>query len=262
MTDFVALIPARLASTRLPDKPLADLAGQPMVVRVAGQARASGARRVVVATDAPAIAEAVRAHGLECVLTRADHPSGTDRLAEAAALLGLRDDEIVVNVQGDEPLIPPALVRDVAALLQRSPECGIATAAHPIDSVDDYLNPNVVKVVVDGAGHATYFSRAPVPFARDHLAGFPHRLPAVLPDVPDGARPMRHIGLYAYRVAFLRQYPDLARSPMEIAESLEQLRALWHGVRIALLRCADAPPGGVDTPDDLARVRAAFTRRT
>ncbi|TXH48042.1 MAG: 3-deoxy-manno-octulosonate cytidylyltransferase, partial [Burkholderiaceae bacterium] len=173
MTDFVALIPARLASTRLPDKPLADIAGLPMVVRVAAQARASGARRVVVATDAARIADTVRAHGLECVLTRADHPSGTDRLAEAAALLGLRDDEVVVNVQGDEPLIPPALVRDVAALLQRSPDCGIATAAHPIDHVDDYLNPNVVKVVVDGAGRATYFSRAPIPFARDHLAGFP-----------------------------------------------------------------------------------------
>ena len=259
MTDFVALIPARLASTRLPDKPLADLGGKPMVVRVAEQARASGARRIVVATDAPAIAEAVRSHGLECVLTRPDHPSGTDRLAEAASLLGLGDAEIVVNVQGDEPLIPPALVSEVADLLRRSADCGIATAAHPIDDIGDYLNPNVVKVIVDAAGHATYFSRAPIPFARDHMTGFPGQLPATLPAFADGAGPMRHIGIYAYRVGFLKRFPVLPRSPLEIAESLEQLRALWHGVRIALLRCADAPPGGVDTPEDLARVRRHYT---
>ncbi|GAA4408396.1 3-deoxy-manno-octulosonate cytidylyltransferase [Quisquiliibacterium transsilvanicum] len=260
MTPFVALIPARLASTRLPDKPLADLGGRPMVVRVAERALASGARRVVVAADSQAILDAAGAHGIESILTRADHPSGTDRLAEAARLLGLGDDEIVVNVQGDEPLIPPALVADVAALLQASAGSAIATAAHPITSVDEYLNPNVVKVVTDARGHAAYFSRAPIPFHRDELQGFPDRLPARLPAGFAGHPPLRHIGLYAYRVAFLRAYPGLAQSPLERFESLEQLRALWHGYRIAVLHAAEAPPAGVDTPEDLARVRRAFAR--
>lgn len=258
MTDFVALIPARLASTRLPDKPLADLGGRPMVVRVAERARASGAQRVVIAADSPAIAEAAHAHGIECVLTRPDHPSGTDRLAEAARQLGLDDGCIVVNVQGDEPLVPPALVAETAALLERSPEAAIATAAHPIERLDDWLNPNVVKVVTDAAGRAAYFSRAPIPFHRDRLAGFPATLPAALPAEFASHPPLRHIGLYAYRTAFLRAYPGLARSPLEDFEALEQLRALWHGYRIAVLRAAEAPPAGVDTPEDLARVRALF----
>ena len=229
-----------------------------MVVRVAEQALASGAQRVVVATDAEAIAEAVRRHGVEVVLTRADHPSGTDRLAEAAEALGLESDEIVVNVQGDEPLIPPELVAQVAALLDRSPDCAIATAAHPIDSVEDYLNPNLVKVVTRADGRAVLFSRAPVPFDRDHLPGFPERRPAALSEALRAHPPLRHIGLYAYRVAFLRAYPRLERSPIEALESLEQLRALWHGHAIAVLRVDHAPPGGVDTPEDLARVRAAL----
>ncbi|HWS75000.1 MAG TPA: 3-deoxy-manno-octulosonate cytidylyltransferase [Quisquiliibacterium sp.] len=258
MSGFVALIPARLASTRLPDKPLADLGGRPMVVRVAERALASGARRVVVATDSEAIAQAARAHGVEAVLTRADHASGTDRLAEAAQSLALRDDEIVVNVQGDEPLIPPALVADVAALLGTATDSAIATAAHRIDSVDDYLNPNVVKVVTDSAGRALYFSRAPIPFQRDELQGFPRTLPARLPAAFEAHPPLRHIGLYAYRVGFLRAYPVLAQSPLERFESLEQLRALWHGYRIAVLQAAGAPPAGVDTAEDLARVRRAF----
>ena len=260
MTGFVALIPARLASTRLPDKPLADLAGRPMVVRVAERAAASGASRVVIATDTAAIADAARAHGVEVVMTRADHPSGTDRLAEAAQALGLGEHEIVVNVQGDEPLIPPALVRDVAGALERADDCAIATAAHPVASIDDYLNPNVVKVVTDAAGRAAYFSRAPIPFDRDHLAGFPAKRPDAMSAALAAHAPLRHIGLYAYRTAFLRAYPRLARSPLETLESLEQLRALWHGYRIAVLVTDQAPPAGVDTPEDLQRVRALLER--
>jgi len=256
MTEFVALIPARLASTRLPNKPLADLAGVPMVVRVAQRAAASGARRVVVATDAPEIVAAVRAHGVEVVLTRADHPSGTDRLAEAAQALGLADSQIVVNVQGDEPLIPPELIARVARLLDDSPDCAIATAAHPVHSVDEYLNPNFVKVVTDANGRAAYFSRAPIPFDRDQLKDYPAALPAQLSSAMLEYPPMRHVGLYAYRVSFLRAFPALARSPLEVLESLEQRRALWHGYRIVVMPLDDAPPGGVDTPEDLARVRA------
>ncbi len=255
MSGFVALIPARLASTRLPGKPLADLGGRPMVVRVAERAQAAGARRVVVAADSEAVLEAVRAHGIEALLTRTDHPSGTDRLAEAARLLGLDDDEIVVNVQGDEPLVPPELVAEVARLLARSPDSAIATAAHPIGALDEWLNPNVVKVVTDSTGHAAYFSRAPIPFARDALAGFPAALPPALPEAFVAHPPLRHIGLYAYRVAFLRAYPGLAQSPLECLESLEQLRALWHGHRIVVLPTRHAPPAGVDTPEDLERVR-------
>ncbi|HMS79849.1 MAG TPA: 3-deoxy-manno-octulosonate cytidylyltransferase, partial [Burkholderiaceae bacterium] len=191
-------MPARMASTRLPDKPLADIDGEPMVLHVARQARASGARLVAVATDSPRVRDAVEAGGVTALMTRADHPSGTDRLAEAAGLLGLADDEIVVNVQGDEPQVPPALVARVAALLHASPDCAIATAAHPVASAEDWMSPNVVKAVVDATSRAMYFSRAPIPFARDALAGFPQRLPTALPDGPEGARPMRHIGLYAY----------------------------------------------------------------
>jgi 3-deoxy-manno-octulosonate cytidylyltransferase (CMP-KDO synthetase) len=256
---FVALIPARMASTRLPDKPLADIDGEPMVLHVARQARASGARLVAVATDSPRVAEAVEAGGVRALMTRADHPSGTDRLAEAADLLGLADDEIVVNVQGDEPQIPPALVASVAALLRERDDCAIATAAHPVEAAADWMSPNVVKVVVDARGRALYFSRAPIPFARDALAGFPQRLPVELPAALAAQRAVqRHIGLYAYRVAFLRAYRALAPSPIESIEALEQLRALWHGYRIAVLSTGEAPPAGVDTAADLERVRRAF----
>ena len=230
-----------------------------MVVRVAERAMLSGARRVVVATDSASIASAVEAHGIEVVMTRSDHPSGTDRLAEAALALGLPDDEIVVNVQGDEPLIPPGLLAAVAGLLEQSPDCAIATAAHPIRTLEDYLNPNVVKVITRANGHAAYFSRAPIPFDRDALPGFPGRLPASLPAGLAADPPLRHIGLYAYRVGFLRDYPGLARAPLELLESLEQLRALWHGYLIAVLTIPDAPPGGVDTPEDLARVRSILS---
>lgn len=245
---FTVLIPARLASTRLPDKPLADIAGLPMVVRVAQRAHGSGAARTVVAADSPAILDACAAHGVEAVLTRADHVCGSDRLAEACDLLGLQEDEIVVNVQGDEPLIPTALVSAVAALLHARPDASISTAAHPIGNVADYLNPNVVKVVLDASGLALYFSRAPIPWQRDGSTAQAAALPA--------PAPLRHIGIYGYRVGFLRAFPQLPQAPQEIAEALEQLRALWHGHRIAVHVTPDAPGAGVDTPQDLARVRA------
>ncbi len=252
---FVAIVPARLASTRLPRKPLADLGGVPMVVRVAQRAAAAGAQRVVVAADGEEIAAACRAHDVDVVLTAPDHPTGTDRLAEACALLGLADDAIVVNVQGDEPLIPPAVIADVAALLARQPDCAIATAAHPLHDAVEFFSPSVVKVVVDRAGRALLFSRAPIPWARDAFAADRCALPAGLPA-------LRHVGLYAYRAEFLRAYPRLPRDPLEMFESLEQLRALAHGYRIAVLMLAEALPPGVDTAEDLARVRAAFAGRS
>ena len=248
MTAFTAIVPARLASTRLPRKPLADIHGLPMVVRVAQRAHASGAQRVVVAADSDEIVAACRAHGIEALLTSPDHPTGTDRLAEAASQLGLADDAVVVNVQGDEPLMPPATVAAVAALLAREADCGIATAAHPLHDAAEFFSPNVVKVVTDRRGRALLFSRAPIPWARDAFAASRDTLPADLPA-------WRHVGLYAYRAGFLRAYPTLARAPIEQHESLEQLRALWHGIGIAVLPL-DAPlPPGVDTPADLATVR-------
>ncbi|WP_295855302.1 3-deoxy-manno-octulosonate cytidylyltransferase [uncultured Xylophilus sp.] len=244
--SFTVIVPARLASTRLPNKPLADIAGLPMVVRVAQRAALSGADRTVVAADDRSIVDACLQHGVDALLTRTDHPSGSDRLAEACDLLGLADEAVVVNVQGDEPLMPLALVRAVASLLHARPEAAIATAAHPIDSLDDYLNPNVVKVVTDDHALAHYFSRAPIPWQRD--GG---------PALPSPA-PLRHIGLYAYRASFLRRFPALTQAPHERTEALEQLRALWHGYRIAV-HTADAAPGtGVDTAEDLERVRALF----
>ncbi len=244
---FTVLIPARLASTRLPNKPLADIAGVPMVVRVAQRVAHLGADQVVVAADDARIVQACQAHGVQALLTRTDHASGSDRLAEACQLLALPDDAMVVNVQGDEPLIDPQLVRAVAELLNASPAVSISTAAHAIDNVADFHNPNVVKVVCNAAGLAHYFSRAPMPFPRDTPAQLPH--PA----------PLRHIGIYGYRVGFLRQFPNLAQAPTELTECLEQLRALWHGHQIAVHISPHAPPAGVDTPEDLARVRQAFS---
>jgi len=249
--SFTILIPARYASTRLPGKPLADLAGKPMVVRVAERARESGAAQVVVATDDARVRDAVAAHGLSVCMTRADHPTGTDRLAEAAVALGLPDDEIVVNVQGDEPLLDPALMRSMATLLAAHPDAAIATACHPIADVAEAFNPNVVKLVRDARGYALYFSRATIPWARDAFAHSRDRLPPGLPLY-------RHYGLYAYRVAFLRAYPTLAPSPIEGFEALEQLRALWHGYRIVVDVTHGTPAPGIDTPEDLARVRTLY----
>jgi 3-deoxy-manno-octulosonate cytidylyltransferase (CMP-KDO synthetase) len=248
---FTVLIPARYASTRLPGKPLADIAGKPMVVRVAERARESGAVRVVVATDDERVLTAARGHGIDAVMTRADHTTGTDRLAEAAAQLGLVPETIVVNVQGDEPLLEPALIRRMAFLLMRHGDASIATACHPIDDAGEAFNPNVVKVVLDARGYALYFSRATIPWARDAFAADRARLPAGLPIY-------RHYGLYAYRVAFLSRYPTLEPAPVERFEALEQLRALWHGHRIVVEVTEGTPAPGVDTPEDLERVRAHY----
>lgn len=245
---FTVLIPARLASSRLPNKPLADINGIPMVVRVAQRALQSSALRTVVAADSTAIIDQCTAFGIQAVLTRIDHPSGSDRLAEACDLLDLADDDIVVNVQGDEPLIDPALIDAVAGVLHQRPDCAMSTAAHFIGEHADWLNPNVVKVVLDRQQTALYFSRAPIPAVRDP-AGKPWWQDRGLP------RPLRHVGIYAYRVGFLRQYPQLSQAPMEQTESLEQLRALWHGYRIAVHVTQHAPGPGVDTPEDLERVR-------
>ncbi len=249
---FTVLIPARMASSRLPDKPLADIGGLPMVVRVARQAQHSGADRCVVAADDPRIIAACEAHGVQAILTGSDHASGSDRLAEACHILGLADDTVVVNVQGDEPLIEPALIQAVADELHQRPDCVMSTAAHALDSVPDFLNPNVVKLVVDRHQTALYFSRAPIPWWRDGMQ--PGQLPAKLPQ----PAPLRHIGIYGYRAGFLRRFPLLEPAPLEQTEALEQLRVLWHGERIAVHLAASHPAGGVDTPEDLARMRARF----
>lgn len=235
---FHVVIPARYASTRFPGKPLADLGGRPMVVHVCERARASGARSVAVATDDERIFRAVEQAGHRALMTRADHASGTDRIAEAATALGLAAEEIVVNVQGDEPLIDPGLIKDVAAMLERNRDASMSTACHPIHDQDSLANPNVVKVVLDHAGYALYFSRSRIPFPRE----------------PGGIW-YRHAGIYACRAGFLREFSSMKPSPLEITEALEQLRALWHGRRIAVVISEVAIAPGVDTPQDLEAVR-------
>lgn len=260
--SFTVLIPARLASTRLPNKPLCIMGGKPMVVqvahRVASGFKAQSTPRIVVAADDASILDACQAHGVEAVFTRTDHPSGSDRLAEACALLGLAGHDVVVNVQGDEPLIDPALVAVVAERLRAHPDAAMSTAAHPIEQASDLLNPNVVKVVLGAKGQALYFSRAPIPWQRDQFPALRDgpsagNWPAIAP-----ATTYRHIGIYGYRVDFLMQFPRLPVAPLEQLEALEQLRALWHGYSIQVHICDHAPEAGVDTPEDLARVRAYF----
>ena len=251
-TGFTVVIPARMASSRLPNKPLADIAGLPMVVRVAQRALLSKASQVVVAADDERIVQACQTHGIQALLTRQDHVSGSDRLAEACQLLGLPDEAVVVNVQGDEPLIHPGLINDVADLLSQRPEASMSTAAHAIAQLEEFTNPNVVKVVLDARQMALYFSRAPIPWWRDGQAqgGFK--------SLPSPA-PLRHVGIYGYRAGFLRLFPQLPPAPIETMESLEQLRAMWHGHPIAVHITPEAPGPGVDTPEDLARVRALLT---
>ena len=249
---YTVVIPARLASTRLPNKPLADIGGAPMIVRVAQRALKSGAARVVVATDSAEVAEKCACFGISALMTRSDHPSGSDRLAEACNILGLLDDDIVVNVQGDEPLIDPKLIDAVAYLLSERPDCAMSTAAHTISTLEDLLNPNVVKVVLDVRQTALYFSRSPIPAGRDFAGKAWWTLAGSLP------APLRHVGIYAYRAGFLKQFPGLPQAPMEKLESLEQLRVLWHGYKIAVHMTEQAPGPGVDTPEDLERVRKLF----
>ncbi|MBI6680759.1 3-deoxy-manno-octulosonate cytidylyltransferase [Pseudomonas viridiflava] len=247
-TDFTVVIPARYGSSRFPGKPLKVIAGKPMVQLVWEQARKSSAQRVVVATDDVRIFEACQAFGAEVLMTRDDHNSGTDRLAEVATQLGLAADAIVVNVQGDEPMIPPAVIDQVASNLAAHPEAGISTLAEPIDDVAALFNPNVVKVSSDINGLALTFSRAPLPWARDALAANRDELPAGVPL-------RRHIGIYAYRAGFLHDFVRWGSCMLENTENLEQLRALWNGVRIHVADALEAPPAGVDTPEDLERVR-------
>lgn len=247
MTNFTVLIPARLSSSRLPEKALADIWGKPMVVRVAERASDSQASRVVVATDHQRIQAACQQYDVEVVMTSDIHQSGTDRLAEAVVKLGLADDEIVVNVQGDEPLIPIELINQVANKLANV-DVPMATAAHVIQNFDEFINPNCVKVVLDKQGQALYFSRAPISYPRDTL---PEK---ILPN----PLPLRHIGIYAYRAGFLKQYQQMLASPLEQTEKLEQLRVLWHGYGIAVEIWDNTPPAGVDTSEDLARVRTLF----
>lgn len=250
--SFMVVIPARLASSRLPNKPLADIAGIPMVVRVAQRAQQSLASKVVVAADHLSIVQACDAHGVFAIMTRDDHPSGSDRLAETCQQLGWSDDTIVVNVQGDEPLMSPDLINQVATLLNERPEASMSTAAHAIDSLSEFVNPNVVKVVLDAHQLAMYFSRAPIPWWRDgNLQGLT-ALPAPLP--------LRHIGIYGYRAGFLKKFPHLTQAPVEIIEALEQMRALWHGHKIAVHVTDQAPGPGVDTPEDLQRVRTLWSQ--
>jgi 3-deoxy-manno-octulosonate cytidylyltransferase (CMP-KDO synthetase) len=235
---FTVVVPARYASSRFPGKPLADIGGRPMVVRVCEQAAKSGAAAVHVATDDERIAAAVRKHGHSALMTRADHASGTDRIAEAAKLLKLKDGDVVVNVQGDEPLISPRLISQVASALEKQAEASVATACHAIHDEASLASPNVVKVVLDAKGYALYFSRSRIPYPRQ-----------------PGATCYRHAGIYAYRAGFLSKFSSLKESPLEKTEALEQLRVLWHGYRIAVAVSETEIPPGVDTPQDLEAVR-------
>nr|WP_010130481.1 3-deoxy-manno-octulosonate cytidylyltransferase [Microbulbifer agarilyticus] len=249
--SFDVIIPARYASSRLPGKPLAEIAGKPMVQRVYERALESAAERVVVATDDGRVAETVTAFGGKVCMTSPEHASGTDRLQEVAQQLGLADDRILVNVQGDEPLIPPAVINQVAANLARNTDAGVATLAEPIESVEDFLNPNIVKVVCEGSGLARYFSRAPIPWPRDAFAAGQGAL-------PEGLNSRRHIGIYAYRAALLNLFVAWPMAPIEEFEALEQLRFLYNGHAIHVDDACEEVPGGVDTEQDLVRMRALF----
>lgn len=248
--NYTVIIPARYASQRLPGKPLAMIGTKPMIQRVYERALAAGARAVIVATDDPRIVTAVHEFGGQAMLTSADHQSGTERLAEVIEQLQLADDEVVVNVQGDEPFIPPAIIRQVAENLASQQQAGMATLAVPLTELAEILSPHAVKVVTDQQGYALYFSRAPIPYERDGMAE--NRLGAL-------ANYQRHIGIYAYRAGFIRRYVEWPASPLEQIESLEQLRVLWHGEKIHVATALEAPPAGVDTPADLARANQAVT---
>ncbi|WP_207061096.1 3-deoxy-manno-octulosonate cytidylyltransferase [Motiliproteus sp. SC1-56] len=247
---FSVIIPARYASSRLPGKPLQDIAGRPMIEHVYRRALESEAARVVIATDDPRIESVAKGFGAEVVMTDAAHPSGTDRLQEVVTRLGLYADDIVVNVQGDEPLIPPRIINQVAHNLAAEPAASIATLSEPIEDLATFKNPNVVKVVADQQGRALYFSRAPIPWPRDAMAD------DALEALPQGYGFQRHIGIYAYRVKLLNDFVRWPPCPLEQTECLEQLRAMWHGAQIHVAEADEAPPAGVDTPEDLARVRA------
>ena len=247
--SFVVIIPARYASTRLPGKPLVDINGKPMVVHVLERARESGAERIIVATDNEEVRAAVQAVGGEVCMTRADHQSGTERLAEVVEKCGFSDETVIVNVQGDEPMIPPAIIRQVADNLAARRDVGMATLAVPIESAEEAFNPNAVKVVMDAQGYALYFSRATIPWDRDRFAASRETI---------GDSFLRHIGIYGYRAGFIRRYVSWQTSPLEQIEMLEQLRVLWYGEKIHVDVASVVPGTGVDTPEDLERVRQAM----
>ncbi|WP_293265862.1 3-deoxy-manno-octulosonate cytidylyltransferase [Neptunomonas sp.] len=248
---FSVIIPARFASSRLPGKPLVDIAGKPMVQHVYERALKSEAERVIVATDDERIAEVASGFGAEVCMTKADHPSGTDRLQEVVHTLGFYADDIVVNVQGDEPLIPPRVINQVAHNLKAEPDAGIATLSEPIEDITSLMNPNVVKVVTDYRGMAIYFSRAPIPWPRDEFSISQN-------EMPSSYKWQRHIGIYAYRVKMLNEFVRWSPAPIEETECLEQLRAMWNGARIHVEVADELPPAGVDTPEDLERLRELF----
>ena len=247
--SFVVIIPARYASTRLPGKPLVDINGKPMVVHVLERARESGAERIIEATDNEEVMAAVQAVGGEVCMTRADHQSGTERLAEVVEKCGFSDETVIVNVQGDEPMIPPAIIRQVADNLAARRDVGMATLAVPVESAEEAFNPNAVKVVMDAQGYALYFSRATIPWDRDRFAASRETI---------GDSFLRHIGIYGYRAGFIRRYVSWQTSPLEQIEMLEQLRVLWYGEKIHVDVASVVPGTGVDTPEDLERVRQAM----
>jgi len=247
--EFLVVIPSRLGSTRLPRKPLADIGGKPMVIRVAERVQQSKAQSIVVATDSPEIQAVCDKNRIECLLTSPDHPTGTDRIAEVAQLLKLAADTLIVNVQGDEPLIPPELINQVAHTLAENAACSISTVAVPIRDAMEISNPNVVKVALNRANEALYFSRSSIPFVRD-------------PETAGNVIHLRHLGIYAYKADFLQAYTRLEPAPLEKAEALEQLRALWNGYRIAVHTAIVAPPAGVDTAEDLERVRRIWANQS
>ncbi|MGB0468499.1 MAG: 3-deoxy-manno-octulosonate cytidylyltransferase [Pontibacterium sp.] len=253
--SFTVIIPARYASSRFPGKPLADLAGKPMVQHVWERALESEADRVVIATDDQRIADVARAFGAEVCMTSADHPSGTDRLQEVVKLQGFYADDIVVNVQGDEPLVPPRVINQVAHNLKAEPEASIATLSEPIEDIESLMNPNVVKVVSDARGRALYFSRAPMPWPRDQFNSEQGRS-----QMPEGYDWQRHIGIYAYRVKLLNDFVTWPPAPLEEVECLEQLRAMWNGANIHVALADELPPAGVDTPEDLERIRVLLAQ--
>ncbi len=255
-TDFWVVIPARRASTRLPNKPLADIHGRPMIIRVAERASRSGASKIVIATDDQEIAAVAQAHGYQAALTRADHPSGTDRIAEVCHRLNADAQQVIVNVQGDEPMMDPALITAVAKRLTDEPSASVSTAAVPITDGESLQSPHVVKVVCNAAGHAQYFSRAPIPYHRDQ---WPSLGQLSLPYTTETAPLLRHLGIYGFRASALADFVTWPSAPIERTEQLEQLRWLWQGRAIAVHIAREAPHAGVDTPEDLDRVRALWS---
>lgn len=277
VSNFTVIIPARYASTRLPAKPLADIAGKPMIAHVLEQAKASGAQRVIVATDHQDVYKTVEQYGGQACMTNENHQSGTERLAEVIDLMQIKNDEIIINVQGDEPLVPPAVIAQLANNMGKFP-VQMATLATPILHANELFNPNAVKVVRDKFNHALYFSRATIPWDRESFKHFSNdpasegaatsssatrddQINQFLAQQNEDVKILRHLGIYGYRAGFIKQYIELAPSPLEQIELLEQLRVLWHGEKIHVDIAIETPEAGVDTQEDLERVRAILSEK-